>query len=45
MQASRVFAALAEHGVIHMPLQNTFWSESFGVLVDRFGIPWEVSCE
>jgi PhnB protein len=43
--AERVFAALADQGSIRMPLQKTFWSPAFGVLVDRFGIPWEISCE
>ena len=42
--AERVFASLAEDGVVRMPIQQTFWSVRFGVLVDRFGIPWEVSC-
>jgi PhnB protein len=28
-----------------MPLQETFWSSSFGVLVDRFGVPWTINCE
>jgi PhnB protein len=42
--AERVFRALAESGVVRMPIQQTFWSVRFGVLVDRFGIPWEISC-
>lgn len=40
----RIFRALAENGVVRMPIQQTFWSVRFGVLIDRFGIPWEVSC-
>jgi PhnB protein len=43
--AERIFAALAENGSVNMPLQKTFWSPGFGVVVDRFGVPWEVSCE
>jgi uncharacterized glyoxalase superfamily protein PhnB len=33
--------------VIHarLPFQKTFWSPGFGMLVDRFGIPWMVNCE
>jgi PhnB protein len=42
--AERIFTALSENGVIHMPLQPTFWSPSFGVLTDRFGTPWEINC-
>ena len=38
--AKRVFEALAEGGKVTMPLQKTFWSEAFGMLVDRFGAPW-----
>ena len=25
--------------------QETFWSERFGMVVDRFGIPWMINCE
>jgi PhnB protein len=43
-QAERIFSALAEGGSVRMKLQKTFWSPAFGVVIDRFGIPWEVSC-
>jgi len=43
-EAERVFNALAEGGKVKMPLQQTFWAERFGMLVDRFGIPWMVNC-
>jgi PhnB protein len=43
--AERVFNALAIDGTVRMPLQKTFWSTAFGMLVDRFGIPWIVNCE
>ena len=43
-EASRVFARLAEGGEVQMPIQETFWAKRFGVVVDRFGIPWEVNC-
>jgi len=43
-EASRVFDRLAEGGEIQMPVQETFWAKQFGVVVDRFGIPWEVNC-
>jgi PhnB protein len=42
-EAERVFNALSEHGVVRMQMQKTFWSPAFGVLIDQFGIPWEVS--
>jgi PhnB protein len=43
--AERVFNALAEGGKVSMPLQQTFWAVRFGMLVDRFGIPWMINCE
>lgn len=42
--AERVFNALAEGGTVLMPLQQTFWAHRFGVLVDPFGIRWDVNC-
>jgi PhnB protein len=44
-EAERIFNALAEGAKVTMPLQQTFWSVRFGMLVDRFGIPWMVNCE
>ena len=43
--ARRIFAALAEGGTVQMAIQETFWSSAFGMVVDRFGIPWEINCE
>ncbi len=42
-EGARLFAALAAGGEVLMPLQRTFWSPAFGVVIDRFGTPWEVS--
>src|SRR6478735_3301252 len=36
-EARRVFAGLAEGGTVRMPLEPTFWSPLFGMLLDRFG--------
>ena len=44
-EAERVFEALSEGGTVQMPIQKTFWAVRFGVLLDRFGISWEVNCE
>jgi PhnB protein len=41
-EARRVFDQLAQGGKVNMPMQKTFWAESFGMLVDRFGTPWMV---
>jgi len=42
-EAQRAFDALSEGGRVTMPVQKTFWSEAFGMLVDRFGTPWMVN--
>ena len=42
-EAQRVFAALAEGGKVTMPLMKTFWTSSFGMLTDPFGVPWMVN--
>ena len=44
-EAERVFKALAAQGTVQMPLQETFWAQRFGMLVDRFGVPWFINCE
>ena len=40
--AKRLFEALADGGSVQMPLAKTFWSSAFGMLTDRFGVPWMV---
>jgi PhnB protein len=42
--AERAFNALAAGGQVQMPFQKTFWSAGFGMLTDRFGVPWMVNC-
>lgn len=44
-EGRRIFDALANGGRVVMPFEKTFWAEGFGVVVDRFGIPWSVNCE
>ncbi len=41
-EAERLFAALAEGGQVQMPLGRTFFSPSFGMVADRFGVAWMV---
>ena len=41
-QAGRWFAALAEGGAVKQPLITTFFSPRFGMLADRFGVPWTI---
>ena len=44
-EAERLYNALAKEGRIVMPLEKTFWAARFGMVVDRFGIPWLINCE
>jgi PhnB protein len=44
-KAERLFNALAQGGQITMPFAPPFWGGWFGMLTDRFGVPWMVSCE
>ena len=44
-EAERVFNELAKGGRIVLPLEKTFWAARFGMLVDRFGIPWLINCD
>jgi PhnB protein len=41
-EAERRFNALADGGQVTMPLSKTFFSPSFGMLRDRFGVNWMV---
>jgi PhnB protein len=42
--AERIFTALSEGGKITMPMSKTFWAKRFGMVTDRFGVPWMVNC-
>ena len=44
-EAERIFRELGEGGQVLMALEKTFWAARFGMLVDRFGIPWLINCE
>ena len=44
-RASAIFRSLSSGGTIKVPFEKTFWSPGFGVLVDRFGIPWEINTD
>ncbi|HYO21728.1 MAG TPA: VOC family protein, partial [Flavisolibacter sp.] len=36
----QVFAAMSDGGKVTMPLQDTFWGATFGMLTDQYGINW-----
>jgi len=39
----RMFDALSVGGEVRMPWQPTFWSSGFGMVSDKFGMPWMVT--
>lgn len=44
-EAATVFHALSLGGQITMPLAPAFWSKTFGMLTDRFGVCWAINGE
>ena len=44
-EAKQRFDALAEGGQVQMPLAETFFAKSFGMVADRFGMGWMVIAE
>lgn len=38
------FEKLSQGGKVTMPVQDTFWGATFGILVDKYGISWMVNC-
>jgi PhnB protein len=43
--AERLFGALSDGGQVQMPLTKTFFASRFGMVADRFGVPWMVIAE
>ena len=43
--AERVFKALSDGGQAQMPLAETFFAKSFGMVADRFGVGWMIIVE
>ncbi|MDP4171623.1 MAG: VOC family protein, partial [Bacillota bacterium] len=42
-KSKEVFGKLQDGGQVIMPLQETFWSPSYGQVTDKFGVTWQVS--
>jgi PhnB protein len=40
--ARRIFDGLAEGGEVTTPLSRVDWADQFGMVRDRFGVPWLV---
>ena len=43
-ESKRIFNALSKAGTVTIPLGKTFWSPCYGIVVDQFGISWEINC-
>ena len=43
-KTEQIFQRLAKRGSIDMPLDETSWAKKFGMVTDRFGTRWMVSC-
>ena len=41
-EAKKLFSALGKGGKVTLPLGKTFYSPSFGMLTDKFGVGWMV---
>lgn len=41
-ETERAFAVLSDGGQVHQPLIETHFSPAFGMLADRFGVPWMI---
>ena len=39
-EQDEIFDKLSQKGIVHMPLEATFWGSRLGILTDQFGIHW-----
>lgn len=44
-QGRTICDSLSKEGQLVMPFTNAFWGGKFGMLKDKFGVQWMVSCE
>ncbi len=44
-EAESLFADLSSGGKVDMPIAETFWAYRFGMLTDKFGMPWMINHE
>lgn len=42
-EGRRVFDTLADGGQVTMPLAETFWADLFGMVTDKYGVPWGIN--
>ena len=41
--AYRIFSELSAGGIVTMPIAQTFWSNHYGMVIDKFGIHWKIT--
>ena len=44
-EGQSLFDKLAADGAAQMPFAPTFWAKGFGMLTDKYGVPWMVNVE
>ena len=44
-EVRHAFAALSEGGRVYMPLQKTFFSPCYGIVVDKYGVMWNLAAQ
>ena len=42
-ELTKLFEALGEGGQVTMPLEKQMWGDTFGMIIDKFGISWMVN--
>lgn len=43
-EVERIFAALSIDGMVRKALDYTFWTPKYGLVEDKFGVVWMISC-
>lgn len=43
--AKRIFTSLKDGGKVKLDLQETFWADAYGQLVDKFGVSWMINVQ
>ena len=43
--AKRIFTSLKDGGKVKLDLQETFWADAYGQLIDKFGVSWMINVQ
>ena len=44
-EARQLFDGIGAGGKVIMPLEKQFWGDLFGMLVDKYGVRWQLNCK